>query len=59
MRLVAEFTDTKVFNQFVNNFLGSYYFDLLNDLRAGNAQSLTYQGTPSLDPADAAANFRY
>lgn len=59
LRLVAEFTDTKVFNQFVNNFLGTYYFDSLADLRSGNAQSLTYQGTPSLNPADAAAKFRY
>jgi hypothetical protein len=59
LRLLAEFADTKVFNQFVNNYLGSYYFDSLTDLRQGNAQSLSYQNAPSLDPADAAARFRY
>ena len=59
LRVFGEFTNTKVFNQFVNNFLGTYYFDSLADLRAGNAQSLTYQNAPSLNPADAAARFTY
>lgn len=60
LRVVAEFTDTKVFNQFVNNNAGTYYFDSLADLRAGNAQQLSYQNAvPSLDPFDAAARFRY
>ncbi len=59
VRILAEGNDTKVFNQFVNNFRGTYYFDSLADLRAGNAQQLTYQNAPSLDPNDAAARFRY
>ena len=60
LRVVAEYTDTKVFNQFVNNYAGTYYFDSLLDLAAGNAQQLTYQNAvPSLDPVDAAARFKY
>lgn len=60
IRMIAEYQDTKVFNLFVQSVAGNYYFDSLADLQNGTAQSLSYtNAVPSLDPNDAAANFKY
>ncbi len=60
LRVFAEFSDTKIFNLFLQRTAGDYYFDSLADFAAGNAQRFRYQNAvPSLDPADAAARFRY
>ena len=60
LRVFAEMQDTKIFNLFVQNTAGNYYFDSLADFQAGNAQRLRYSNAvPSLDPANAAAQFRY
>lgn len=60
LRVFGEFSDTKIFNLFLQRTAGDYYFDSITDFQAGNAQRLRYQNAvPSLDPNDAAARFRY
>jgi len=60
LRIFADYQDTKIYNLFVQRTAGDYYFDSLADFQAGNAQRLRYgNATPSLDPADGAAQFRY
>jgi len=60
MRAFFDFSRVKVFNLFLQNTAGNYYFDSLDDFAAGNAQQLVYQNAiPSLDPNDAAAKFSY
>ncbi len=59
-RLFAEYQDVKIFNAFVQNTAGNFYFDSIADFQAGNAQTLTYgNAIPSLVPEDAAAKFGY
>jgi hypothetical protein len=60
LRLFTEVQSTRVFNSFLQNSAGNYYFDSLADFAAGNAQSLSYANAiPSLNPDDAAARFSY
>ena len=60
VRIFAEVQSTSIFNLFVQRTAGDYYFDSIADLQAGNAQRLRYtNAVPSLDPADAAARFKY
>lgn len=60
IRAFTEYSNVKVFNAFLQNTSGNYYFDSIADFQAGNAQSLQYQNAiPSLDPDDAAARFSY
>ncbi|WP_156680157.1 TonB-dependent receptor [Sphingomonas profundi] len=60
LRIFGEFSDTKIFNLFVQRTAGDYYFDSIDDFSRGNAQRLRYgNAVPSLDPADGAARFRY
>lgn len=60
LRILGEYSRTKVFNLFVPTVAGNYYFDSIADFQAGNAQSLAYgNAVPSLDPNDAAASFSY
>ncbi|WP_085810333.1 carboxypeptidase regulatory-like domain-containing protein [Sphingomonas sp. TZW2008] len=60
LRIFGEFSDTKIFNLFVQRTAGDYYFDSLADFQAGNAQRFRYgNAVPSLDPAEGAARFRY
>ncbi|RVT89853.1 TonB-dependent receptor [Sphingomonas crocodyli] len=60
IRVFADIQDTKIFNLFVQRTAGDYYFDSIADFQAGNAQRLRYQNAvPSLNPDDAAAQFRY
>jgi hypothetical protein len=52
------YSQTNVLNLFVQNTLGTYYFDSVADFQAGNAGRLIYgNAVPSLNPLDAAANF--
>lgn len=60
VRVLADYTQNDVFNQFVNGGNGLYYFDSIADFQAGNAQGFTYtNAVPSLDPAQGAASFGY
>lgn len=60
LRVFGEFSDTKIFNLFLQRTAGDYYFDSIADFEAGNAQRMRYQNAvPSLNPDDAAARFRY
>ena len=60
LRVFASVQDTKIFNSFVQNSAGNYYFDSIADFQAGNAQQLTYSNAvPSDNPNDAAARFSY
>ena len=60
VRVFAEFSDTKIFNLFVQRTAGDYYFDSIADFQAGTAQRFRYgNAVPSLDPANGAARFRY
>ena len=60
LRIFGEFSDTKIFNLFVQRTAGDYYFDSIEDFQAGNAQRFRYgNAVPSLDPANGAARFRY
>ncbi len=60
LRVFTEISDVKIFNSFLQNSAGSYYFDSIADFAAGRANSLAYgNAIPSLVPEDAAAKFRY
>jgi hypothetical protein len=58
-RALAEVNHTSSFNMFVNPSAGTYYFDSIDDFANGRAQSFNYNNAASLDPADAAASFKY
>ena len=58
-RLLGEWNHTQSFNAFVNPSAGAYYFDSIQSLSNGVAQSYSYNNAPSLNPADAAVNFAY
>ena len=58
-RLLGEWNHTKSFNAFVNPSAGSFYFDSIQALQNGVAQSYTYNNAASLNPTDAAVNFSY
>ncbi|PZO88392.1 MAG: TonB-dependent receptor [Sphingomonas sanxanigenens] len=59
-RAFAEYSNVKIFNAFLQNTSGNYYFDSIADFQAGNAQSVAYQNAiPSLNPDEAAARFKY
>lgn len=60
LRIFGEYSDTKIFNLFLQRTAGDYYFDSIADFQAGNAQRFRYQNAvPSLNPDEAAARFRY
>ncbi len=60
LRIFSEVQSTRIFNAFLQNSAGNYYFDSLADFSARNAQSLSYANAiPSLDPNQAAARFNY
>lgn len=52
-----EVTQNRTFNNFIQYSLGGYYFDSLNDFRAGLADQLTYAAP--IPGVNAAADFRY
>ena len=52
------YSQTNVVNLFVQNTLGTFYFDSVADFQAGNAGRLIYgNAVPSLNPNDGAASF--
>ncbi|WP_267381581.1 MULTISPECIES: carboxypeptidase regulatory-like domain-containing protein [unclassified Sphingomonas] len=60
LRVFTQIQDTQIYNAFVQNSAGNYYFDSIADFQAGNAQSLTYSNAvPSDNPVNAAARFGY
>jgi outer membrane receptor for ferrienterochelin and colicin len=53
------YTQNKTFNLFLQRSLGDYYFDSIADYQNGRANRLRFgAAVPSLDPNDAAAEFR-
>ncbi|WP_174279208.1 TonB-dependent receptor [Sphingomonas bacterium] len=58
VKLLAEITENRTFNNFVQNSLGSWYFDSLADYRLGRANQLIYAAEIN-GPGTAAANFHY
>ncbi|WP_394659060.1 carboxypeptidase regulatory-like domain-containing protein [uncultured Novosphingobium sp.] len=60
VRLFSEVQHVKIFNSFLQNSAGNYYFDSLADFQNRVASSLSYgNAVPSLVPDDAAASFKY
>ena len=59
LRVFAEYSETKIFNLFLQNATGNYYFDSVADFEAGNANSVTFQAPASGNVNDAAASFKY
>ena len=54
-----QYQQREVFNLFVPNSDGQYYFDSIADFQAGRASQLIYNNHPSLDASKAAAAFKY
>ncbi|MEQ8403936.1 MAG: carboxypeptidase regulatory-like domain-containing protein [Oceanicaulis sp.] len=50
---------TDVFNLFVQHAIGQFDFDSIDDFRNGTPSGIDYENAPSLDPADAAAEFAF
>jgi len=60
LRIFSEVAFVNVFNSFLQNSAGNYYFDSLADLQNKTANQITYANAiPSLVPNDAASNFSY
>ncbi|NRA82811.1 MAG: TonB-dependent receptor [Gammaproteobacteria bacterium] len=52
-----EYEKVEVFNIFMQHYLGSWYFDSIDEFEAGTASKFEYQNNPSLVRDDAAASF--
>lgn len=59
LKIFAQYDTVRIFNLFLQNTRGNYYFDSIADLQAGVASQVTYQNTATGNPDDAAASFRY
>jgi outer membrane receptor protein involved in Fe transport len=55
----AQWNRTEIFNLFVPNSDGTYYFDSIADFAAGRAGSLVYRNALTNKAEDAAADFSY
>lgn len=55
----AQWQNTEVFNLFVQDSEGTYYFDSIAQFAAGRASQLIYNNSLTGDPNDAAAAFDY
>ncbi|WP_417485841.1 TonB-dependent receptor [Maricaulis sp.] len=51
--------ETEIFNLFVQHTIGQYDFDSIADFRNGIPDDIDYNNAPSLNPADAAADWSY
>lgn len=54
-----QYKGIEIFNLFVPQAKGIYYFDSIADFQAGKAGQLSYQNAPSGNPGDAAARLSY
>ncbi|WP_158972204.1 TonB-dependent receptor [Paraglaciecola sp. L3A3] len=52
-----EYESVDVYNIFMQHYLGSWYFNSIEDLEAANANFFEYQNNPSLNRDEAAASF--
>ncbi|WP_165799654.1 TonB-dependent receptor [Sphingomonas oleivorans] len=59
LKLIAGFNHLKVYNLFLQNALGTYYFDSLADFQNGRAGQLILAGSLTGDINDAAARYNY
>ena len=60
LRVFTEVQSVKIFNSFLQNTSGNYYFDSIADFEARRANQMTYgNAIPSLVPNDAAAKYSY
>lgn len=60
IRAFTEIQNVDIFNSFLQNSAGNYYFDSIQDFQNRIANSLTYaNAVPSLNPDDAAAKYSY
>lgn len=59
LKVGYQFKDIEIFNLFVPQARGIYYFDSLADFKAGKAGQLSYQNAVTGKPADAAAALVY
>lgn len=55
----VQFQRQEIFNLFLPNSDGTYYFDSIDDFAAGRANQLIYRNALSGNPNDAAADFTY
>lgn len=58
LKVLGEFSESRVFNLFVQNSAGAFFFDSIADFQNRNAATLTLQGAVSGNINDAAANFK-
>lgn len=54
-----EFKGVHIYDLFVQNAIGSYYFDSVSDFAKGLANSYSYGNSPDGNPGDAAEKFSY
>ena len=59
LKVLAEFSENRTSNNFLQYSLGGFYFDSLADYQAGKASQLTYASPLNGQPNGAAAEFHY
>lgn len=59
VKVFGQYDEIRVFNLFLQNTTGNYYFDSLADFRGRRANSVTFQRPASGNVNDAAADFKY
>lgn len=59
IRLLGEYNENRTFNNFLQNSLGNFYFDSLQDYRDRRATQLTLRVPVNGQPDGAAADFKY
>lgn len=59
LKVFGQYDEIRVFNLFLQNTTGNYYFDSLADFQARRANSVTFQRPASGNVNDAAADFKY
>ncbi|RZF63583.1 TonB-dependent receptor [Sphingomonas populi] len=59
IKLYTQYDQVKIFNLFLQNTRGNWYYDSTADLASRTASSVTYQNAATGNPNDAAASFGY